>query len=162
MWATAAATPPGALRSATAPTTVWTTPATLAVASAPFDPKIIPASCGARLSTRGIKRANILSSNGLQRGLAQAASFRRAVRAAVNFSGEKVDRPGISQRVQFMSCPEPCGAAGGSGLGDRLIDCLVQRHIRYLGELRISGSAGDLNQATATEPPTVAGGLIAI
>src|ERR1700719_3546867 len=117
MWATAAATPPGALRSATVPTTVWTTVATLAVASAPFDPKIIPASCGARLSTRGIKRANILSSNGLQRGLAQAASFRCTVRAAVDFSGEKLDRPGIGESVQFMSRPEPCGATRGSGLG---------------------------------------------
>src|ERR1700733_9086122 len=90
MWATAAATPPGALRSAAVPTTVWTTDATLAVVSAPFGPKIIPASCGARLSTRGIKRANILGSNGMQRGLAEAASFRRAGRAAVDFSGDKV------------------------------------------------------------------------
>src|ERR1700754_5096833 len=108
MWATAAATPPGALRSAAVPTTVWTTSATLELTSAPFDPKIIPASCGARLSTKGIKRANILSSNGLQRGIAQAGAFPRAGHAAVDFSGDKIDRPAIGQSIQIMSSPEPC------------------------------------------------------
>src|ERR1700722_9700046 len=149
MWATAAATPPGALRSATVPTTVWTTVAALAVASAPFDPKIIPASCGARLSTRGIKRANILGSNGMQSGLAQAASFRRAGHAAVDFSGEKIDRPIVGRRVQFVGGPEPDGAVGGSGLRRGVIDRLVQGHIHRPRKVLICGATGDLDQATA-------------
>src|ERR1700722_12390195 len=101
MWLTATATPPGALRSAAGPTTVCTTAATLVVASAPFDPKIMPASCGTNCSTRGIKSANMLSSNGLQCGLAQAGSFRRASCGAVDFSGDQIERPGIGQRIQL-------------------------------------------------------------
>jgi hypothetical protein len=71
-------------------------------------------------------------------------------------------RRSIDQGVQFMSCPEPRGAGGGSGLGERVIDCLVQGHIRRLSEVGISGATGNLDQAAATEPPAVTGGLIAI
>src|ERR1700722_1489688 len=162
MWATAAATPPGALRSATVPTTVWTTVAALAVASAPFDPKIMPASCGARLSTRGIKRANILGSNGLQRGLAQAASFRCAGRAAVDLSGDEVDRPAVRQCVQLVGGPEPGGAVRGTGRCGSVRDGLIRGHVHRLGKTLIGGAAGDLQQATAAEPPAVAGGLVAV
>src|ERR671933_2046332 len=121
----AAAAPSGVEGSA--PVTVRTSEAASAAASPPLGPKIIPASCGARLRMSGKRAPSMLFSDGGERGLAEAPAFRRARHAAVDNACDRVDDPGVGQDIQVIGGPEPGGAVGSSGRRGCTRNSLLQR-----------------------------------